>query len=215
VGVPHSLMNFLASISFIFYNRMMIGLNPMILTAFTLYSRLEQIALIPVWSLSSALSSVAGQAAGAKDLPRMRAATKTATLLGIAVSGTLYVAFVIASRALFEAFQSDPLVLDLATAIVPWMAIGSLVSLPIFMIMTVMTTAGFANSSLILTAIRIYALSVPACAIGVYWVGRTLHSAMIGLVIASILSLFLALAWQSRFFRGLESGRLTIRISAE
>lgn len=214
VGVPHSLMNFLASISFIFYNRMMVGMNPLILTAFTLYSRLEQIALIPVWSLSSALSSIAGQAAGANDIPRMRAASRTAAWIGFAVTGTLYLGYVLASRPLFAAFQSDPRVLDLASSIVPWMALASVVSIPIFMFMTVMSVAGFANQSLILTSIRIYALSVPACAIGVYVVGKNLNAAMVGLFVASALSLLLTQAWRYRFFRALETGRLVVRLSA-
>ncbi len=214
VGVPHSFMNFLASISFIFYNRMMVGLNPMILTAFTLYSRLEQIALIPVWSLSSALSSVAGQAAGARDLDRMKASSRTAALMGLAVSGTLYVIYALASGTLFSAFQSDPRILELAAVIVPWMALASVVSIPIFMFMTVMTTSGFANQSLILTALRIYVLSVPACALGVYVVGKNLQSAMMALFAASLIALGVSLLWESRFFRALETGRLTVRVSA-
>lgn len=214
VGVPHSLMNFLASISFIFYNRMMVGLNPMILTAFTLYSRLEQIALIPIWSLSSALSSIAGQAAGAKDIPLMRASSRTAAILGFSVSGTLYLGYVLASRLLFSAFQSDPQILDLAATIVPWMSLASVVSIPIFMFMTVMTTAGFANQSLILTAVRIYVLSVPACAIGVYVIGKNLTSAMIALLIASVLALVVNQAWRYRFFHALETGRLVVKLSA-
>ena len=185
VGIPQSVLNFLASVSFIFYNRMMVSMNPLILTAFTLYSRLEQIALIPIWSLSSALASIAGQAAGANDIQRMRASSRTASVIGFTVTGALYLGYALASRPLFSAFQSDPRVLDLAATIVPWMALASVISIPIFMFMTVMSTAGFANQSLLLTAIRIYGLSVPACAVGVYLVGKNLQSAVICLFIAS------------------------------
>jgi putative MATE family efflux protein len=93
VGVPQSLMNLLSSLSFIFYNRIMIEIDPLILTAFTLYSRLEQIAMIPIWSLSSALSAVSGQAAGAGDFDRMRLSSKAASLLGLGVSGSLFLVY--------------------------------------------------------------------------------------------------------------------------
>lgn len=214
VGIPQSLMNFLASISFIFYNRIMISIEPMILTAFTLYSRLEQLALIPVWSLSSALAAIAGQAAGARDFPRMRSASRIATQMGLAVSGTLYLVYVLSSGYLFSAFQTDARVLELAAVIVPWMSLGSVVAIPVFMVMTVMSTAGFASRSLALTAVRIYAFNVPACAIGAYVVGKSLFAVMVSILISSLLSLALALVVQSRFYTDLISGKLVVRLSS-
>lgn len=82
------------------------------------------------------------------------------------------------------------------------MALSSVVSIPILMFMTVMSTAGFVNQSLILTAVRIYV------------VGKNLHSAMVGLFVASCLALALNQAWRCRFFRALETGRLVVKLSA-
>ena len=147
VGLPQSVLNFLSSISFIFYNRIMTDINPMILTAFTLYSRLEQIALIPIWSLSSALSSLAGQAAGAGDIPRMKKAAAVSSGMGLAVTGSLLLAFVLSSSRLYAVFQSDPGILSLAGQITVWMAAASFASVPIFMINTILSSSGFAGWS--------------------------------------------------------------------
>jgi multidrug efflux pump len=213
VGVPQSLMNFLASVSFIFYNRIMIGIDPLILTAFTLYSRLEQIALIPIWSISSALAAIAGQAAGAGDLKRMRSSSRTASLVGLGVSGCLFVAYVASSRALFGLFQSDAAVLSLAGTIVPWMAMASFVSIPIFMVSTIMASSGFANRSLLLTLVRIYALNLPACAIGAYAIGGGISSVMASVCASAFLALGLALIAQRVFFARLSEGRLSVRLA--
>ncbi len=213
VGVPQSLMNFLASISFIFYNRIMIGINPLILTAFTLYSRLEQIALIPIWSISSGLAAIAGQAAGAGDLKRMRASSRTASMIGLGVSGCLFLVYVLSSRALFGLFQSDPGVLSLTGTIVPWMAAASFVSIPVFMVSTIMTSSGFANRSLWLTIARIYGLNIPACVIGVYVVGGGLPAAMASVCASAFLALGLALIVQRVFFASLQDGRLSVRLA--
>jgi len=213
VGVPQSLMNFLASISFIFYNRIMISINPLILTAFTLYSRLEQIALIPIWSISSALAAIAGQAAGAADFKRMRDSSKTASLIGLGVSGCLFLIYVFSSRALFGLFQSDPGVLSLTGVIVPWMATASFVSIPVFMVSTIMASSGFANRSLLMTLARIYGLNLPACALGAYLIGGGISSVMAAVCVSSFLALALALLVQRVFFARLEEGKLSVRLA--
>jgi putative MATE family efflux protein len=213
VGLPQSVMNFLSSLSFIFYNRMMIGINPLMLTAFTLYSRLEQIALIPIWSLSSALAAISGQAAGAGDLGRMRSSSRIASLMGLGVSGCLFVAYALASRPLFSLFQSDPEVLSLTSTILPWMALSSFVSVPVFMISTIMSSAGFADRSLLLTLARIYALNLPACALGAYVLGGGITTVMASIAASAAMALALALLVQRGFFSGLEAGRSTIRLA--
>ncbi len=215
VGLPQSVLNFLSSISFIFYNRIMTDINPMILTAFTLYSRLEQIALIPIWSLSSALSSLAGQAAGAGDIPRMKKAAAVSSGMGLAVTGSLLLAFVLSSSRLYAVFQSDPGILSLAGQITVWMAAASFASVPIFMINTILSSSGFAGWSLGLTIVRIYVFNVPACFIGAYVVGRNLSSVMIAIFISSVVSLGFTFLAGGRFFNGLASGRLKIRLSAQ
>jgi putative MATE family efflux protein len=214
VGLPQSLSSLLASLSFIFYNRIMIGIDPYIMSAFTLYSRLEQIALVPLWSLSSGLAAVAGQAAGAGDIGRMRKASWTGSAIGASVCGSLLLAFVLSGRWLFRVFQSDPRVLDLAVTIAPWMAGTSFLIVPVFMATTVMSAAGFANWNLALTAVRIYGLSVPACFLGLLVFGKSVRPVMACLLAAGVLALGLTLLAQRGFFTGLKSGRLRIRYSA-
>ncbi|MBP8084097.1 MAG: MATE family efflux transporter [Spirochaetes bacterium] len=211
VGLPQSVTNILASISFIFYNRIMVGIDPKIITAFTLYSRLEQLALIPIWSLLSALSTVAGQAAGALDFKRMRKSASAATKLGLGVSGVLFLLYFILSPWLFRIFQDDAGVLSLASVIVMWMPLTSLFSIPVFMITTVMSVAGFANRSLFYTAIRIYVINIPACAFGAYVVGKNIQWVMASIFISAVIALVFFIIVERRFFSGLESGRLKVR----
>lgn len=215
VGLPQSLTHFLTSISFVFYNRVMIGIDPLIMSAFTLYSRLEQLALIPIWSLTSALAAVAGQAAGAGNIQRIRRASYVSSWMGLAVSGSLLLGYALASPWLFRIFQSDARVLALAAILAPWMAATSFVTIPDFMVNTVMSAAGFSGRSLALTAVRIYGLNVPAAFVGAYvgglW-GQSFLAVLVGLFVSSVLALALSLAAQEFFFNGLDSGRLKVYI---
>ena len=129
--------------------------------------------------------------------------------------GTLLVAYVLSSPLTFRAFQTDPTVLETALFIAPWMAAATFVSVPIFMITTVMTTAGFAARSLSFTAFRIYCVSVPLCALGSYAIGKNIGSVMAFILASSCIGLAVALAVRARFFAGLASGRLSIRLSRE
>ena len=56
---------------------------------------------------------------------------------------------------------------------------------------------------------------MPACALGAYVVGKTMAAVMIFLVVASVLALGVNLLAQNRFFAGLDSGRLKIRLPAQ
>lgn len=211
VGLPQSVTNILASISFIFYNRIMVSIDPKIITAFTLYSRLEQLALIPIWSLISSLSTVAGQAAGALNFKRMRKSTFIATKLGLGVSGVLFIIYFALSPWLFKIFQDDEGVLGLASIIVIWMPLTSLLSIPVFMITSVISVAGFSNKSLLFTAIRIYAINIPACAIGAYIIGKNIQSVMISIMLSAIIALVFFIIVERSFFSGLDTGKLKIR----
>ncbi|AEJ20916.1 MATE family efflux transporter [Gracilinema caldarium] len=214
VGLPQSVLNLLSSISFIFYNRIMTDIDPVVLTSFTLYSRLEQIALIPIWSLSSAVAAIAGQAAGAGDIKRMKQTLMTSTWMGILVCGLLLLGYVLVSPWLFAAFQTDSQVLATAGQITPWMATATFFVLPVFMITTIMSTAGFAGMSLAFTAYRIYFLNVPFCMLGAYVIGKTMTSVLGAIVLASLLTLGSGMFAGLLFFRALETGRLKIRMSA-
>ncbi len=215
VGIPHSLINFLSSISFIFYNRIMIAINPMILTSFTLYSRIEQFSLVPIWSMMGGLGAIAGQAAGAGDFSRMRQSARTASIMGLVINGSLLALYVLFGNQIFMLFQSDAEVLSIARIILPWMAGGTFVSVPIFMIGTVMTSAGFASRNLALTAIRIYALNVPACAIAAALFRGQLAPVMAAIFGSAIIALFMMIGAHKVFMNGLESGRLTIKYGAK
>jgi Na+-driven multidrug efflux pump len=95
------------------------------------------------------------------------------------------------------------------------MAGATAVSLLGFVINNVMTAAGFAMRSLVLTAIRIYALSVPACAIGAYVIGKTVSAVMICLLISAGLALVVNFIAEKDFFSRLTSGKLQIRLPAQ
>jgi len=141
----------------------------------------------------------------------MRKSTSVATKLGLGISGLLFVIYFILSPWLFKIFQEDSGVLNLASVIVIWMPVTSLFSIPVFMITTVMSVSGFANRSLIYSAIRIYALNIPACAIGAYVIGKNIQSVMASIFISAIIALVFFIIVERFFFSGLESGKLKIR----
>ncbi|HQO21713.1 MAG TPA: MATE family efflux transporter, partial [Spirochaetota bacterium] len=145
------------------------------------------------------------------NFKRMRKSTSVATKLGLCVSLFMYIIYFIFSPWLFRLFQKDPGVLNLTSIIIIWMPMFSLLSIPVFMINTVLTVSGFANRSLIYSAIRIYALNIPACAIGAFLIGKNIQSVMISILLSAIIALVFFIMIERSFFSGLETGKLKIR----
>jgi Na+-driven multidrug efflux pump len=144
----------------------------------------------------------------------MRKASWTGSAMGLSVCGSLLLAFLLSSPWLFRVFQSDPRVLGLAGDIAPWMAGSSFFIIPVFMATTVMSAAGFSNWNLVLTVVRIYALNVPSCLLGLLIFGKHVAPVMACMLVSSALALGMTLLAQRGFFSGLRSGRLKIRYSA-
>ena len=78
------------------------------------------------------------------------------------------------------------------------------------MITSVISVAGFSNKSLLFTAIRIYAINIPACAIGAYIIGKNIQSVMISIMLSAIIALVFFIIVERSFFSGLDTGKLKI-----
>jgi putative MATE family efflux protein len=212
VGLPQGLMNIVMSLSFLFYNRFITDLSPALMSAFTLYSRVEQLAMIPVYSLAQGLSTVAGQAAGARYLPRLRKSFVVASAIGTGISALLLALYVVFHQGIFRAFLDNAEVLVLAGQITPWLAVTSVLASTVIMANTNLAAAGFSFWGLILTIIRVFALNVPAAAIGTYLIGKSAVAVVIGIMLSSVIALLVNIFFMQGFFSRLDQGRLLIRI---
>ena len=81
--------------------------------AFGVTTRIEQIALMPTFGISSAIMALVGQNNGAKDFARVRESMRVGVIAGIALSVTSSIIIFCAARPLMWLFTRDPEVIEI------------------------------------------------------------------------------------------------------
>ena len=81
--------------------------------AFGVTTRIEQIALMPTFGISSAIMALVGQNNGAKDFARVRESMRVGVIAGIALSVTSSIIIFCAARPLMWLFTKDPEVIEI------------------------------------------------------------------------------------------------------
>ena len=114
IGLPQSMAMILMAISFIFFNHLVISIDPLALTAFSLFGRFEQLVLMPSFALSAAVVTIVGQNAARGLFDRSWEVMKRAYLSGIVVILVLAAAMVMAAPVIYTRFSSIDSVVNYA-----------------------------------------------------------------------------------------------------
>lgn len=210
VGLPQSAGMILMSASFLVFNRVVISIDPVALTAFALCGRLDQVVLMPIFSIAAALVTMIGQNAGRGNFERVRQVWNRGLASAmVLVAGAATAMFVLAP-VIYPFFSDVPEVVRYAvrqTRIVEYsflLAVIGILSQSLFQ------AIGHPLPALFLTTLRLLLLAVPAILLLVYVLGLGLLGVWLGLVAANALSAIVSYLWSRRTVTGLASGRLRV-----
>jgi len=96
VGFPQTAGQMTMAVSFLFFNRLVVGIDPLALTAFALYGRFDQTIIFPILAIGSAMITMIGQNFGRRMYTRVISIWWTGILTAIGVVvfvGTLLFVF--------------------------------------------------------------------------------------------------------------------------
>jgi putative MATE family efflux protein len=105
IGFPHAAGQLSVSLSYLIFNRILIGIDPQAVTAFTLYSRFEQILLMPILSLGTAMITMVGQNYGAGNYRRISVIWRTGLGAAAVVVGLLSALIMATAPAVYPLFS--------------------------------------------------------------------------------------------------------------
>ncbi len=114
IGLPQSMAMILMAVSFIFFNQLVISIDPLALTAFSLFGRFEQLVLMPSFALSAAVITIVGQNAARGLYDRSWDVMKRAYVSGTVVIILLAGAMVLAAPSIYPRFSKLEQVVDYA-----------------------------------------------------------------------------------------------------
>ncbi len=211
IGLPQSFALIIMSLSFFIFNRIVIEIDELALTAFALCGRFEQIMLMPAFALGAAVVTIVGQNSGRGNFERIRKTMNEAWLLGLITVGILTGIMVVFAPWIFKPFTNVEKVLWYAVMQYRILGVSYLTALIGITGRSFFQAIGYPLPALFLTLLRLILIALPVMYVLVYVFNLGMFGVWIGLGVASITSMFVAYFWVGRTINRLESGEITIR----
>lgn len=115
IGVPSALQMFITSISNIFVQAYINRFESACMAGWTAYNRVDAFAMLPMMSLSIALSTFVGQNLGAGDMKRVRSAPKYGLVMGLVIMAVTLTPLMLFAPQLTALFNREPEVIEFGT----------------------------------------------------------------------------------------------------
>jgi multidrug resistance protein, MATE family len=126
LGVPMGLSNFIEITSFTLIALFVAPLGAEVVAGHRIVGNLAAIAYMVPLSIAIATLARVGQAAGARDPQRVRAATRAGMMLAMAISSVVGAAIALGAKSLVSAFSEDAAVLAVGLSLVGFVAVYQL-----------------------------------------------------------------------------------------
>jgi len=200
VGFPMSAGQISMSISFLFFNRLIMGIDPLALTAFSICGRFDYILIVPILSIGSTMLTMIGQNFGRKNYSRMLDIWKVGLFAMVVVMLFLATILVVFAPKIYPFFSSVDKVVHYAvlqTRIVEYSFIlGGIAMLA----RSSFQALGRAIPGLILTVIRVIGVALPMAYLLVYAFDMGVYGVWLGVIAGNVVAGILAMIWISKSF---------------
>ena len=213
IGVPQTLSMIMLSFTFIVVNRIVVSIDPRALTSFSLTGRVDQIVLIPVFALSSAMIAMIGQNAGRGLLSRVREIWRTAMISEVVVVSLMAGMLFLCAPFIYAKFTDVEAVVRYAvlqTRIVEFSFVFAGLAI---LGRSTFQALGLAGPSIVVMILRTVAISIPSALILVFVFHLGLYGIWFGLIAGNVVSSVVGLAWASAILRKMESGDLACSLT--
>lgn len=210
VGLPQTIAQIVMSFTFFVYNRIIVSIDELAVTAFSLYGRFEQLLFIPVFAINSSLITIIGQNAGRGNYIRGEQAWKRAMVLGVCLVIVFASVFVLASPAVFSSLSDVDQVVSYAVAMARILAFSMVFAVFGVYGQGVFQAIGHPIPALIITLLRMIIFGIPAVLLLVYVFDMGIPGLWLGIVIGNTLAAGISYVITGKAFKDLISGKLKV-----
>jgi Na+-driven multidrug efflux pump len=208
VGLPQSAGMILMALSFLFFNRVVVAIDPLALTAFALCGRLDQAVLMPIFAIGAALITMIGQNAGRGNFERVREIwwKSLLTAMGLVVLAAAAM-FALAPK-IYPFFSDIDQVVRYAvlqTRIVEFTFVFAVIGI---LSRSFFQAIGYPLPALLITTSRLLLLAVPAMILYVYVFDLKIYGVWLGIITGNVLAAGMSALWISVTLRRMQRGTL-------
>jgi putative MATE family efflux protein len=195
IGFPQTISMATMSMSFLIFNRVVVNIDQLALTAFALVGRFDQVVLIPTFAMGAALLTMMGQNWGRGNYDRVKKIWYTGIISTAAVVFSLAAVMVAIAPTIYPLFSKISNVVRYAvlqTRIMEFTFVFAVVG-----ILGRSTFQGTGNPipALIITLLRLLVIAVPAVLLYVYVFHMGIYGVYLGLITGNVLSAVITLIW--------------------
>ncbi len=208
VGLPQSAGMILMALSFFFFNRVVMSIDPLALTAFALCGRLDQAVLMPIFAIGAALVTMIGQNAGRGNFERVREIWWKSLLTATGLVGLSAAAMFALAPRIYPFFSDIDQVVGYAvlqTRIVEFTFMFAVIGI---LSRSFFQAIGHPLPALLITTSRLLLLAVPAMLLYVYVFDLEIYGVWLGIITGNVLAAGMSALWISRTLRQLQEGTL-------
>lgn len=173
IGLPGGVQNMLFSIGTMAIQRLVNSYGPVYMAGYSISSRIDSIAFLPIQSFASAATTFTGQNVGAKNLERVKEGHQAAQLISVVVCVIVSLLIIINVHFLMSLFSPDPEVIQAGAEVLYRLMPAYFLLSFLFIINSVLRGAGESLWPFISSMTSFLFLRMPAAYILNHFFGRS------------------------------------------
>ena len=211
IGTPQALGMMLMSVSFLFLNRIVVDIDPLALTAFSLCGRFDQAVLMPSFALGSALITIMGQNGGRGNYPRLKIAWHTAMGAGAVSVTFMATLMVLLAPWLYRFFSDIPEVIHYAVLQTRIMEYTFVLAMIAIVGRSAFQAVGYPIPALIVVMLRLIVIVIPAAYLFVFVFDMGVYGVWFGLIMGGVVAMAVSIIWLRRILNQIIEGKREFR----
>ncbi len=201
VGFPSTLMMLVMSFYIIFLNKAMAHFSVNHVAAFGVVSRLESVAILPIYGLSIGAMTLAGMFYGAKAYNLLKDVSWYAVRISIIIASVIGIVFFIFPQFFISIFTADAEVIKIG---IPYMMLDvfTFPAMAITMITSrILQGFGYGMPGLVINVVRVFVIAVPLSYFFVFMMGYEYLSIAIAMILGGLIATVLSIYWLNKHLR--------------
>ena len=210
IGFTQAASMIIMSVSFMLINRIVISIDKMAMTAYSIAGRIDQVAFLPILAFSSAVLTMVGQNTARGKFERARKIWNKGMLSSGVIVLFLATVMVVFARLIYSNFSAIDKVINYAvtqTRIVVYTYIFAVIGI---MGRSVFQAIGHPIPALILGILRMLVLNVPSILILVYVFDLKMYGVWYGMIAGNMISAIIGYIWVKSWFGKLKTGEIKV-----
>jgi putative MATE family efflux protein len=208
VGLPQTAGQLAISVGYFMFNRILIGIDPRAVAAFVVCVRFEQILLMPILAIGTAVITMVGQSSGAGRYDRVYAIWWHGLLLELLLVGSAAAALMGAAPRIYPLFSKVALVTDYAVRQTRIVAPSYVAVAVTVLVRTFFQGLGKSLPGVVGNLLRSMIIAVPAALAYAVVFDLGVRGVWLGMVTGNILAAVASVLWISKTLSRFGSRRL-------